>query len=130
MAGKSVLGLLAAALLLSSGPIRADVLTCWKAKCCPPPSYSHCHYWTPELYRAWACLFGPKISQEAVFRYPELPLTIENHPYPCPPVPPNEYYSPYLLPAPGSTYERPKAPKAADEAGKSSTASALSYEAW
>jgi hypothetical protein len=107
MVSGRVFGLLAvttAGLLLSPGRGRADLLCWWRGKCCPPPSYPACHYWTPELYKVWACFYAPKISQYPAFRYPELPLEIENHPYPCPPVMPADYYSPYLLPLPGSAY--------------------------
>src|SRR5262245_4882763 len=122
MAGRRLvgwLGVAAATLLLSPGRGKADLFTFWKSKCCPRPSYPVCHYCTPELYRVWACCCGPKISQEPVFRYPELPLTIENHPYPCPPVLPTDYYSPYLLPVPGSAYqEKSKTTQEGGDAGK------------
>jgi hypothetical protein len=96
-------------LLVGPGRGKADLFGC---KCCPPPSYPKCHYWTPELYRIWACFCAPKISQEPVLRYPELPVVIHNHPYPCPPVLPQDYYSPYLLPVPGSAYvDKPKEKK-------------------
>lgn len=119
MAGRHLIGLLlvaTASVLLSPSRGQADLLRFWKWKRCPPPSYPVCHYCTPELYRIWACFCGPKISQEAVFRYPELPLVIHNHPYPCPPVDPAEYYSPYLLPVPGSTYAK----ESKTDAGKTS----------
>src|SRR5262245_25038237 len=107
MARARMLGLLAVAaagLLTSPGRGRADFFRWWGCKHCPPPSYPACHYWTPERYKIWACCCAPQISPSPVLRYPERPVVDETHPYPCPPVVPADYWSPYLLPVPASLY--------------------------
>jgi hypothetical protein len=110
-----MLGLLAVAaagLFISPEHGRADLFTWWQQCKCPPPSYPVCHYWTPELYKVWACFCAPKISQYPAVRYPELPMVNQTYPYPCPPVVPTDYYSPYLLPIPQSSFpEKPKEKK-------------------
>jgi hypothetical protein len=104
--GRMLGGLVVAGLLLLPARGRADIFDWWGCKHCPPPSYPVCHYWTPELYKVWACFHGPKISQYSVLRYPELPVVNETHPYPCPTVVPVDFWTPYLLPVPESQYPR------------------------
>lgn len=56
----------------------------WKEQgCCPPHSYSCWHVLTPQLYRAYSCLCGPKVSVYAVDRFPEIPPRYEVIPFPC-----------------------------------------------
>jgi hypothetical protein len=65
---------------------------------CPKPSYSPLHYWTPTLYRVAACLHGPHVPLIAPVRC--LPAGGNGRivPYPCPPVDPAHYDSPYAGP--------------------------------
>ena len=65
---------------------------------CPKPSYSPVHYWAPTLYRVYACFHGPQVPLVAPVRC--LPVGGNGRivRYPCPPVDPAHYDSPYAGP--------------------------------
>ncbi len=84
---------------------------------CPKPCYSPFHYWTPQLYRVYACCHNPHEPIYAVDRCPEIQPGYQVQTFPCPPVPPAALYGPAKPPAPapaanGAATDAEKAPEA------------------
>jgi hypothetical protein len=79
------------ALLLGGG--RGQAESFFHKTDCPKPSYSPLHYWVPSLYRANACIHGPKLSMYAPDRAPGLPARVQVIRFPCPAADPATFYS-------------------------------------
>jgi hypothetical protein len=69
-------------------------------KDCPPPSYCRWHYWTPTVYRVYACLCGPKIDHYANVNCSAELMAFKIAQFHCPAVDPITFYlqAPYGLP--------------------------------
>jgi hypothetical protein len=64
---------------------------------CPRGTYSPLHYWTPEVYKARACLHPSNLDQYAPGPCPTPPLGYEINRYRClttPPAPTTPYADP------------------------------------
>jgi hypothetical protein len=77
---------------------------------CPGSSYSSVHYWAPQLYRVYACRYGPKMNTYAPDRHPEIEPSFKLVRFRCPPVPAQQssvdfYFSRGLLSAAPSTQD-------------------------
>src|SRR5262245_28821986 len=102
---------LAAGLLAPAGAWAGNWFRCGPYADCPPPSYSCAHYWTPQLYRVYACLCGPKIGQYPPDRYPGIPPNADVYRFHCPPVAPSVMANQYFdrPPQPADTAPAPAA---------------------
>lgn len=102
MAGKAILGMFLAGVMLQgtalAGPYLGEWGWCWHpARDCAKGEYCPLHYWTPGLYKLRACFCPSQVEQ-----YPPGPAGVtpswQTTKYPCPSTPPMPT-APYVDPA-------------------------------
>ncbi len=84
--------LVLAALLAASAPAVAGPFKKHGTDC-PPSSYSHLHYWAPNLYRLKAHFHAPANYVYTPDRHPHITPSYDILAYPCPAEEPATIYS-------------------------------------